>query len=91
MKEISMKLKDVTHQQIKSAVSEALFEAGLKSDMVSMAKAYKLLTRHWITKGIEEGKIRITPKKIGKQMIPLYDIVAYRQELLDDGKIELKK
>jgi hypothetical protein len=92
-KVISTTSSDMLRQSIKAALNEALFEAGIKSDMVSLKKASELLSKHYVMQGIQEGKIRITTKRLrnSKQLIPVSDIIKYKEELLEKGTLKLKR
>lgn len=83
---------DIISDTVKAAVRSALMEAGITSDMVSLNRAYRLLGRGYITKGIAEGHIRVTSKidRNSKQLIPVTEILAYREKLLNEGIIKLK-
>jgi RNA-binding protein YlmH len=83
---------DLLTQKIKSAVDTSLMEAGLKSDMISTSKAYQLLPRSYVDKGIRDGKIKTTGKSVrnSKILVKVADIIAYREFLLNEGTIKIK-
>lgn len=88
---IKIKYLSMLTEIVESAMDKKLAEAGIKSDMVSLSKAYSLLSKHLINKGISEGHIKCTPKTAvnSKQLISLQDITNYKIKLVNEGTIRL--
>jgi hypothetical protein len=77
---------------IKSAIAEALAEAGLAKDMVSQYQASKMISRRHVENGIASGKIRLLQSGGKKNyMVPVSDVLAYKNYLLNEGRIKIKK
>jgi hypothetical protein len=77
-------------EMLKAAVKEALFESGLAKDMVNISKASKLISRRHIENGIKSGELRVMSAggKNSNHLIPISDIIEYRDSLLKKGKIK---
>jgi len=77
---------------IKTAVKEALFEAGLSRDTVTISQASKMLSRRHIENGIKLGVLHITSakKKNSKRLIPIADVFEYKRMLFERGTIKNK-
>lgn len=77
---------------IKTAVKEALFEAGLGRDTVTISQASKMLSRRHIENGIKLGVLHVTSanRKNSKRLIPIGDVIEYKRMLLERGTIKNK-